>query len=334
MFNAYVRLCDFIAVVAVKARNVHRIQSVCKIRIIFQHIRSFFTGKSYAINIITVEFISKIRKFKRYGKPGIFFRIAFYFFHYGIYIAASDITRNRRTTIVFIHQKGRKSCQTHTRRRVVADHHTEGSRKFFVAVILSQIYRLACFDVFYFSVLVVFNVAFVHYFTVIGLDTVRFLLRSNVFEPNKFRFPVHVYEFVAHVSFIRGRRKIFFLMPDIRQRINAVHIRENADVKRIYARFVVVPIISESHVFHARPRVSKCRQLHRCTFFIYRIGNVGIIFFRPFPSVIFVGYSIIRIAFFDEFDDRRFCDTVVIRKGKHYCTIGRKRKSLIYRDFF
>ena len=334
MFNAYVRLCYFATVIAVKARNVHRIQSVCKIRIIFQHIRSFFTGKSYAVNIITVEFISEIRKFKRYGKPGIFFRIAFYFFHYGIYIAASDITRNRRTTIVFIHQKGRKSCQTHTRRRVVADHHTEGSRKLFVAVILSQIYRLACFDVFYFSVLIVFNVAFVHYFAVIGLDTIRFLLRSNVSEPDKFRFPIYIYKFVTHISFICGSRKIFFLMPDIRQRINAVHIRENSNVKRIYARFVVVPIISESHVFHARPRVSKCRQLHRCSFFIYRIGNVGINLFRPFPSVIFVGYPIIRIAFFDEFDDRCFRYAVVIRRNEYDCTIGRKRKSLIYRDFF
>ena len=333
MFNAYIRLCDFVAFVAVKARNAHRIQSVCKIRVVFQHIRGCFAGKCHAVKIVAAELIPEIRKLKRYGKPGIFFRIAFYFFHYGIYIAASDITRNRRTTIVFIHQKGRKSCQTHTRRRVVADHHTEGSRKFFVAVILSQIYRLACFDVFYFSVLVVFNVAFVHYFTVIGLDTIRFLLRSNVFEPNKFRFPVHIYEFVAHVSFIRGCRKIFFLMPDIRQRINAVHIRENADVKRIYARFVVVPIISESHVFHARPRVSKCRQLHRCTFFIYRIGNVGIIFFRPFPSVIFVGYPIIRIAFFDEFDDRRFRYTVVIRRGEHDCAIGSKCKGFVYGDF-
>ena len=334
MLNAYVRLCYFATVIAVKARNAHRIQSVCKIRIIFKHIRSFFTRKSYAVNIITVEFISEIRKFKRYGKPGIIFRIALYFFNHGIYIAVCYVARNCRTTIVFIHKISGKTRRTHTRRRVVADNHTEGSRKFFVAVILSQIYRLACFDVFYFSVLIVFNVAFVHYFAVIGLDTIRFFLRSNVSEPDKFRFPVHVYEFVAHVSFICGSRKIFFLMPDIRQRINAVHIRENSDVKRIYARFVVVPIISESHVFHARPRVSKCRQLHRCTFFIYRIGNVGIIFFRPFPSVIFVGYPIIRIAFFNEFDDRCFRYAVVIRRNEYDCAIGRKRKSLIYRDFF
>ena len=215
-----------------------------------------------------------------------------------------------------------------------ADRHTKRSRKLFVAVFLRQIYRLACPNVFDFSVLVVLYVSFVHDFAADRLNTVSFLLRSYIFEANKFRFPVSVYEFVTHISLICGRRKIFFLMPDIRQRINAVLIRENPNVKGIDARLVIIPIASETHVFHARPRVGKRWQLHRGALFIYRIGNICRILIRPFPSVVFIRNSIIRSAFLNELHDCRLCNTVFPRRGEHDCAIGRKRKSFGYSDFF
>ena len=123
-------------------------------------------------------------------------------------------------------------------------------------------------------------------------------------------------------------------MPNVSQGINTVLIRENPNVKGIDARLVIIPIASETHIFYARPRVGKRWQLHRGALFIYRIGNICRILFRPFPSVMFIRNPIIRIAFLNNFHDCRLRDTVIIRRGKHDCAIGSECNGFVYGDFF